>query len=100
MREPDPIAHELVLERRVDRVAGDRKVRRAGQPRKAIGAGALMTAVALGFQHVFDPPDDEEVVLEVDASEPLDERWVAYDHDATSPSRSRAHVRPWLASIP
>ena len=99
MPAPDPIAHELLLQRRIDRAAGDRKIRRPAPPRRAVGAGAFAAALALGFQHVFQPPDDEEVVLEIEAAEPLDERWVTYEHDPFSPARSRARVRPWLAAI-
>ena len=99
MPEVDPIAHAELLDRRVDGGGPRRPVRKASRRRSAIGGGALMTAVALGFQHVFEPPDEEEVVLEVEASEPLDDRWVAYDHDPFSPARSRATVRPWLATV-
>jgi hypothetical protein len=99
MPAPDPDAHEALLERRIDGDAARRPVRKATRRRAAVGGSALMTAVALGFQHVFEPPDDEEVVLEVEASEPLDERWVTYEHDPFSPARSRATVRPWLAAI-
>ena len=100
MPDVDAAAHEEHLERRIDGTPRKRTVRKASRTRSALGGGALMGAVALGFQQVFDPPDDEEVVLEVEASEPLDDRWVSYDHDAFSPARSRALVRPWLAPIP
>jgi hypothetical protein len=101
VREPDPIAHEVLLQRRVERAAGDRKVvRRPTPPRRAVGAGAFAAAIALGFQHVFEPPEDEAIVVEVDATEPRGERWVTYEHDPFSPGRSRASVRPWLAPIP
>ena len=97
MPEADPIAHAELLERRIDGVVAPRKVKRASRTRSALGGGALMGAVALGFQQVFDPPDDDEVVLEVESTEPLDDRWVTYEHDAFSPGRARATVRPWLA---
>ena len=99
MEEPDAAAHEALIERRIDGDAARRPVRKASRRRSAVGGGALMTAVALGFQHVFEPPDEEEVVLEVEASEPLDDRWVTYEHDPSSPARSRASVRPWLFPI-
>jgi hypothetical protein len=97
MQEVDAAAYEELLERRVDASHRKRTIPRASRPRQALGAGALMTAVALGFQHVFDPPDDEEIILEVDAAEPLDDRWVTVDHDPTNVARTRAFVRPWLA---
>lgn len=100
MREPDPIAHEVLLQRRIDRQAADRKARRPTPPRRAVGAGAFAAAIVLGFQQVFDSPDDEPIVVEIDAREPLGERWVTYEHDPFSPFRSRAFVRPWLAPIP
>lgn len=99
MQEPDAAAHEALLERRIDGDAVRRPVRKASRRRSAVGGSALLTAVALGFQHVFDPPDDDEVVLEVEASEPLDDRWVTYEHDPFSPARSCASVRPWLATV-
>jgi hypothetical protein len=98
MPEPDAAAYEELLERRVDGAPRKRTVQKASRPRQALGAGAFMGAVALGFQQVFDPPDDEEIVLEVEATEPLDERWVSLDYDPTSVARTRANVRPWLAA--
>jgi hypothetical protein len=95
--EPEPAAHEALLERRIDGAGSARKVRRASHGRNLAGSAALLTAVGLGLQEVFQPRDEEEIVLEVEAGEPLDDRWVAYDHDPFSPSRSRALVRPWLA---
>jgi hypothetical protein len=45
---------------------------------------------------VFDPPKDDEIVLEVDTSElDRDDEPVTVDYDPTSVQRSRAHVRPW-----
>ena len=100
MPAPDPDAHEALLARRIDGAAPRRKVKRAAGGRHLAGSAALLTAVGLGLQEVFQPRDDDEVVLEVEAAEPLDERWVTYEHDPFSPARSRAAVRPWLASIP
>ena len=103
MPEPDPIAHEALLQRRIDGAAAAaerRKVRRASRSRQLAGGAALAGAIGLGLQEVFQPKDEEEIVLEVDATEPLGDRWVAYEHDPYAPSRSRALVRPWLAPIP
>ena len=99
MPEPDAAAHDVLLQRRIDGVAPPRKVRRASGGRSLAGSAALLTAVGLGLQEVFQPRDEEEVVLEVEAAEPLDDRWVTYEHDPFSPARSRATVRPWLAAI-
>jgi hypothetical protein len=100
MEEPDPDAHAALLERRIDGAGSRRKVRRASGGRNLAGSAALLTAVGLGLQEVFQPRDEEEIVLEVEAGEPPGDRWVTYDHDPFSPARSRAMVRPWLASIP
>lgn len=97
MPDADPLAHEELLERRIDGVRTERKVRRASRPRQLAGGAAMMGAIGLGLQEVFQPKDEEGIVLEVDATEPLDDRWVTYEHDSVSPSRSRALVRPWLA---
>jgi hypothetical protein len=95
----DPLYDEMT-ERRIDRpTASRRSVRTAPRPRRALGAGAFITAVALGLQEVFDPRDEEEIVLEVDLSgEPDDDRPVVLDYDPHSAARTRAHVRPWLLS--
>lgn len=83
--------------RRIDRQPRRRVMRRAPLGARAMGSGALMTAVALGLQHVFDPPDDDEIVMEIDlAGEGHDDQPVVFDYDPTSVHRSRAHVRPWL----
>jgi hypothetical protein len=82
------------------RIAGTprrRTVPRASAGRRTLGAGAVMTMIALGLQEVFDPRDRDEIILHVDLSgEPDDGQPVTLDYDPTSPSRSRAHVRPWL----
>lgn len=97
MPAPDPIAHEELLQRRIDGVRAERVVRRASGTRRFVGGAALAGAIGLGLQEVFQPKDEEEVVLEVDATEPLGDRWVTYEHDPLSPRRSAATVRPWLA---
>jgi hypothetical protein len=93
---PDELYDEATA-RRIDRSPRRREVRQAPRSRRAFGAGALMTAVALGLQEVFDPRDDDEIILEVDlAGEPHDDQPVTLDYDPHSAARSRAHVRPWL----
>ena len=67
-----------------------------------VGTVTLVTAIGLGLQQVFDPPADEEIVLEVDMTGLVDDTQpVTFDYDPTSVRRSRALVRPWLfAAIP
>ena len=93
----DPLYDELT-ERRIDRSTLERRtVRSTPRSRRALGGGALMAAVALGLQEVFDPRDEEEIVLEVDASGAPDaDRPVVVEYDPYSAARTRAHVRPWL----
>jgi hypothetical protein len=58
---------------------------------------ALMGAIALGLQEVFDPPKDDEIVMEMDSSDPdRDDQPVTFVYDPMSVQRSRANVRPWL----
>ena len=81
---------------RIDHSPRRRTVKRTSSGRRALGGGALMTAVALGFQQVFEPPDREEVVLEVGAAEPDPDQPVDLYLVPEAPARSRARVRPWL----
>jgi hypothetical protein len=68
----------------------------AGPAHRAVGGGALLTAVALGLQEVFDPPDDEPIVEEIPSAddEPLPAVTLLLVPGA--PRLSRAIVRPWL----
>lgn len=91
--------YDEATSRRIDRRPRQRVVRRAPFGARAVGSGALLTAVALGLQQVFDPPDEDEILLVVDASgEPGHDQPVTFDYDPASVARSRAHVRPWLLS--
>jgi hypothetical protein len=86
--------------RRIDGRRRHRVVRRAPAGARAAGAAAFLTAVALGLQKVFDTTAGEEIVLELDAAGlDRDDQLVSVDLDPTSINRSRAHVRPWLATI-
>jgi len=97
----DDRLYDEATERRIDRDPRRRQVQSVPRRRRAIGAGAVMTAVALGLQEVFDPRDGDEVVVEVDRSgEPHDDQPVTLDYDPHSATRSRAHVRPWLLPSP
>lgn len=96
----DHAAHEALLQRRIDGPGPKRTVKRASRGRQFAGGAAMLTAVGLGLQQVFDPPAEEEVVLEVDATEPLGDRWVTFEYDPASVARSRIHLRPWLARVP
>ena len=93
--------YDEATERRIDGAARRRTVRRAPVGARAAGAGALLTAVALGLQEVFDPRERDEIILEVDTSgEPADDQPVSFHYDPLSVARSRAHVRPWLLVAP
>ena len=62
-------------------------------------AGALVAALALGVQEVMEPRRVDEVVIEVDATEPVDPNQpVRVVHVPYAPRASRAYVRPWLFS--
>lgn len=92
--------YDDVTERRIDARAGSvrrRVVRRADARAQFRGTVTMVTAIGLGLQQVFDPPAEEEVVLEVDTSGGgHDDEPVTFEYDPTSVHRSRAHVRPWL----
>lgn len=89
--------YDEATEQRIDRRSRRRGVPRAPLGARAAGTGALLTAIALGLQEVFDPRERDEIILEVDtAGEPHDDRPVTLDYDPVSVARSRAHVRPWL----
>jgi hypothetical protein len=89
----DELYDELTL-RRIDRGTRPRK-RRATAPRRAIGGGALLTAVAFGLQEVLEPeskPVIEEIRPADDESLPAVTLLLVPD----APRQSRALVRPWL----
>ena len=90
----DELYDELTL-RRIDRPTR-RPVRRASAPRRAVGGGALLTAVALGLQEALEPqskPVIEEIRLaDDDEGEPAVRLLLVPD----APRLSRALVRPWL----
>ena len=92
----DELYDELTL-RRIDRpAAGQRSVRKATAPRRALGGGALLTAVALGLQEALEPhtkPVIEEI-RPADDDEP--EPAVTLLLVPHAPRLSRARVRPWL----
>lgn len=92
----DPLYDEATR-RRIDAGPHRRVARRAGPRAQFAGTVTLVTAIGLGLQQVFDPPAEEEVVLEVDTTGLLDDdQPVTFDYDPTSFRRSRATVRPWL----
>jgi len=68
----------------------------ASRSRRAVGGGALLTAVAFGMREALEPREVEPVVEEVDAAD--DEAspavWLLLVRGV--PARSRALVRPWL----
>jgi len=64
--------------------------------RRALGAGAFLTAAALGLSEVFDRRDDEPIVEEVDVSGHGDDDAVQLCLVPGAPRLSRARVRPWL----
>jgi hypothetical protein len=70
---------------------------RPGWRRGAV-AGGLLTGLALGLREVFDPPPDEEVILEVDIDAPPPQRPVRFVMVDGAPSASRIILRPWLAA--
>jgi hypothetical protein len=90
---PDELYDELTL-RRIDRATRP-PTRRATAPRRAIGGGALLTAVALGLQEALDPrskPVIEELRPSEDGALPA----VTLLLVPGAPRQSRALVRPWL----
>ena len=66
--------------------------------RANVGAGALVTAVALGVHDVLEPTRRDPVIEEVDLDSFAfgDEVPVTYFHVPGAPKASRAIVRPWL----
>lgn len=70
--------------------------REASGGRRALGAGAIAGAIALGLQEVFDPVEREEIVAIVDQGEPDPDAPVDLLYLRDQPDRSKARVRPWL----
>lgn len=94
--------YDELTRRRIDR-GSVRAVRRpvpvrpvAGPGRRVLSSGAILTAVALGLQQVFDPEDAEEVVEELDLAHDDDLPAVTLLLVPGAPRLSRAIVRPWL----
>jgi hypothetical protein len=59
----------------------------------------LITGLALGLREVFEPPPDEEVVLEVDIdAPPLDHRPARFVMVDGLPAASSIVLRPWLTA--
>jgi hypothetical protein len=76
----------------------DRTPFRAAARRRVV-TGSLITGLALGLREVFDPPPDEEVVVEVDVdAPPLDHFPARFEMVIGAPSASRIVLRPWLAT--
>jgi hypothetical protein len=91
----DELYDELTL-RRIDRPPRRPVRRQATAPRRALGGGALFTAVALGLQEALEP-DTKPVIEEIrpaDDDESLPAVSLLLVPDA--PRVSRALVRPWL----
>jgi hypothetical protein len=82
--------------RRIDRPTRRPVRRQATAPRRALGGGALLTAVALGLQEALEPhakPVIEELrPADDDELEPAVSLLLVPD----APRLSRALVRPWL----
>jgi hypothetical protein len=73
----------------------------AGRARWRHGAvaGGLLTGLALGLQEVFDPPPEEEIVLEIDVDgPPPPDQAVRFVMISGVPTASRIILRPWLAA--
>ena len=94
--------YDELTRRRIERGAV-RGVRRsvpvrpvAGRGRRALGGGALLTAVALGIQEALDPREAEEIVEEIDLSGDDTLPAVTLLLVPGAPRLSRAIVRPWL----
>jgi hypothetical protein len=94
---------ELTL-RRIERAAMRQRVvperRHASGARRAVGGGALLTAVTLGIQEALDPAEDEPIVEEVPGPDADDlEAVTLFLVPLSIPNGarlSRAKVRPWL----
>ena len=84
--------------RRIDGAVQKTRRRVGGRgPAHFRGTVTMVTAIGLGLQQVFDPPVEEEIVLELDTSgQDHDDEPVTFEYDPTSVRRSRAFVRPWL----
>jgi hypothetical protein len=86
--------YDELTRRRIDG-AGHSPRTVAGPARRAIGGGALLTAVALGVQEALEPRRVEPIVEEIDAADddlPAVSLYLVRGY----PARSRAIVRPWL----
>jgi len=66
--------------------------------RAGLGAGALLTAAALGVQDVLEPKQRTPIIEEIDLDSFAlgDDVPVTYIHVPGAPRASRAIVRPWL----
>lgn len=73
----------------------------AGRWRRRTASGVVVTAMALGVRHVFDPgAEGEAVVVEADDEEPLGAEAVELHFDARGPDDTWVVVRPWLRTSP
>ncbi|MGH9138812.1 MAG: hypothetical protein ACRD0G_17515 [Acidimicrobiales bacterium] len=68
----------------------------AGRARTTLGAGVVLSAMALGLEAVFNPRDVEPVVEEIEPSGPGADEPVRLWFVPGAPRLSRADVRPWL----
>ena len=95
----DELYDELTL-RRIDVAgagAGRGGVRRAvSGPRRTLGGGALMTAVALGLQEALEPEKAKPVIEEIRPADDEGLPAVTLLLVPDAPWQSRARVRPWL----
>ncbi len=58
---------------------------------------AMFTALALAYREVFEPEKKERVVLEVEASQPFQDRPIEFVMVPGNPRASRIIVRRWLS---
>jgi hypothetical protein len=69
--------------------------------RRRSATGALLTSVALGLRHVFDPEKKERIVVEQEApGQPEKLEPLELHFDAESPHATFVVLRPWLARDP
>jgi hypothetical protein len=92
----DELYDELTL-RRIDRAAPRQAVRRTVTgPRRTLGGGALLTAVALGLQEALQPEEAQAVIEEIRPADDDTLPAVTLLLVPDAPWQSRALVRPWL----
>jgi hypothetical protein len=64
--------------------------------RKRSATGAVLTGLALGFQHVFEKEREEPAIIMTTSGDPPRDLPVEAEVEHGRPRRSVVNIRPWL----